>query len=616
MQSILDARDSLRSQRRQPAVRRRRLHALPMLAPLVVALLASMPAVSGAAQGGVNVQNDTPHGWARGRILVMPRAGVSPEALDQILAAHNGKARRVGQSELRIVELPANASEKGIANALSKNPNLKFAEVDQRVAPHFAANDPYLGTQWHLGRIGASTAWDGSKGAGVTIAILDTGVNGAHPDLAGRMVPGWNFHDNNADTADIDGHGTATAGTAAASLHNAAGVASVAGQAMIMPVRISDPTGYAYWSTVAQGLTYAADRGVRVANISYGVAGSASVQSSADYMRGKGGLVIVSAGNNGVDENLPQTASMIPVSATDSSDMQPSWSSYGAFVAMSAPGANIYTTNRDGAYGFWNGTSFSSPIVAGVVGLMMSANPKLSGAQVESLLYGSATDLGAAGRDPVYGHGLVDAAKSVQAAKAATPASDVTMPSVTLSAPASNITVSGQVPVELTATDNVGVERIELRINNNTVAIDTIAPYGFSWDSTSVPNGSVKLAVVAFDEAGNSRSSPTVTLNVSNAVVAAAMMTDTTPPTVKIASPVAGKVSGTVTVTANASDNAGAAGIKQTIYVDNVAKASGTGATLSYSWNTSKEKAGTHTVKVVASDAANNQGTASVSVTR
>ena len=612
MQPNYDAQTSFRSQRRQPAVRRPR-SAMPVLAPLAAALLASMPALSGAAK--LDMYVPAPYGWAEGRILVMPRGGLPTKALEKILGGYGGKIlKKVGQSDLYIVSLPADGTEKDIAKLLDKHPALKFAEVDQRIALHFAANDPYLGTQWHLSRIGASTAWDGAKGAGTTIAILDTGVNGAHPDLAGRMVAGWNFHDNNSDTADIHGHGTATAGTAAAAMDNAVGVASVAGQAMVMPVRISDPTGYAYWSTVAQGLTYAADRGVRVANISFGVAGSASVQSSADYMRGKGGLVIVSAGNNGIDENLPQTASMIPVSATDSSDMQPSWSSYGAFVAMSAPGANVYTTNRDGSYGFWNGTSFSSPIVAGVVGLMMSANPKLSGAQVESLLYGTATDLGTAGRDPVYGHGLVDAAGAVQAAKSAVPASDTALPSVSIAAPLGGATVSGIVPVDVTATDNVGVERVELRVNGTTVAIDTIAPFGFSWDSAGRPNGSASLVAVAFDEAGNSKSSATVTVNVAN--VTAPVAGDTTPPVVTIANPVAGKVSGTVTITANASDNAGAAGVKQTIYVDNVAKASGTGATLSYSWNTSKEKAGTHAVKVIASDAANNQATASVSVTR
>ena len=481
MQPTHDAHDSSRTQHRRPGSRRARLQALPVMLPLAAALLASMPALSGAAKPGADAEAVAPHGWAKGRILVMPRAGLSQDALDQILAVHGGKAKKVGQSELRIVELPANASEKAIARLLARHPDLKFAEVDQRVAPHFIANDPYLGSQWHLPRVGAPAAWDSAQGAGVTVAILDTGVNGSHPDLAGRMVPGWNFHDNNADSADVHGHGTATAGTAAASLSNAVGVSSVAGQAMVMPVRISDPTGYAYWSTIAQGLTYAADHGARVANISFEVAGSSAVQSSADYMRGKGGLVIVSAGNNGIDENLPQTASMIPVSATDTTDARAGWSSYGAFVAMSAPGTGIYTTTRDGAYGSWNGTSFSSPIVAGVVALMMSADPKLSGAQVENLLHFRCRRLlGAAGRDPVYGHGLLDAAGAVQAAKSALLAADAILPSASIDAPVGYSTVSGSVLVDATGADETPASSASSwRVNGATVAIDTVAPYGF-----------------------------------------------------------------------------------------------------------------------------------------
>src|SRR5262249_46069930 len=141
------------------------------------------------------------------------------------------------------------------------------------------------------------------------------GINASHPDLAARMVPGWNFYDNNANTTDVHGHGTAVAGGAAATLNNGVGVAAVAGAARLMPVRIADANAYAYWSTVAQGVTSAADNGARIANISYvGVAGSASVQSAANYMKSKGGLVIAAAGNNGIEETIAPTSSMIVVS--------------------------------------------------------------------------------------------------------------------------------------------------------------------------------------------------------------------------------------------------------------------------------------------------------------
>ena len=143
-------------------------------------------------------------------------------------------------------------------------------------------------------------------------------------------MPGWNFYDNNSDTSDVVGHGTAVAGTAAAATNNSLGVASVAGAARIMPIRISDTTGSAFYSTIAQGITFAADKQVRVANVSFlGLAKSASVISAAQYMKSKGGLVVVAAGNNGIDEAITPTTSMIPVSATDSNDARASWSSVG-----------------------------------------------------------------------------------------------------------------------------------------------------------------------------------------------------------------------------------------------------------------------------------------------
>ena len=149
----------------------------------------------------------------------------------------------------------------------------------------------------------------------------------------------------------------------------------------------------------AQGLTWAADHGARVANISYvGVAASSTVKSAAQYMRNKGGVVAVSAGNNGIDEGIASTTEMIVVSATDSADAKTSWSSYGSFVDLAAPGQSIYTTARGGGYQYWSGTSLASPIVAGVAALVKALRPDFTAAQVESAIFASAVDLGTAGQ--------------------------------------------------------------------------------------------------------------------------------------------------------------------------------------------------------------------------
>jgi hypothetical protein len=554
--------------------------------------------------------------FAQGRIIVEPRAGLTVDAMAKILKQHGGKARKLGQSNIHIVDLPT-GSEKAVANKLKHNPHFKFAELDLRVEIAATANDTYLGSEWHINKIGASTAWDSTQGAGVTIAILDSGVDASHADLAGNLVAGYNTYDNNTNTADVCGHGTKVAGAAAAVTNNATGVAAVAGQAKIMPMRIaynSSGACYGWISSIASGITWAADRGARIANVSYAnMPASSSVISASNYMRSKGGLVFVSAGNYNRDEGFTPTTSMIAVSATDSADNRSSFSSYGSFVSLAAPGTGIYTTVQGGGYGAASGTSFASPVAAAVGALVMAANPSLTPDQVQNILFSTAVDLGTAGRDIYFGYGRVNAAAAVAAAKAQ-PVADTSAPTVAITSPAGGSTVSGLVSIGVNAADNVGVARVDLKVNGTVVASDVSGPYGFSWDSTGVANGMNNLVAIAYDAAGNVASSSVVSVNVANAVQPP--VADTVAPVVTIANPTSGAVSGTVSVSVNASDNSGASGINMSLYIDGQLKASGAGSSLSYSWNTRKIAAGTHTVQAVAKDASGNTSTTSVQVTR
>lgn len=576
--------------------------AWPIGAVAFAALL--MSGTAGAAQ---------PTEWIKGRVIVETRAGLSGADLARVVAPHGGSPRQIGSTNLHIVDLPANASETAVAAMLAHHPHLKFAELDRVVKPTLVTNDPYLGSEWHLAKFGASTAWDTSKGAGVTIAIIDTGVDPAHPDLVGALVPGWNFYDNNANSADVYGHGTKVAGAAAAVANNGIGAAGVAGGARLMPIRISDTAGGASLSAMAQGLTWAADHGARVANISYVCADSATVLSAAAYMKSKGGLVTTAAGNYGTDAGIAQTPSMIPVSSTGTGDTLSSWSSFGSYVALAAPGEGIYTTVMGGGYGAVSGTSFASPVTAGVVALMMAARPTLSSATIESTLYATALDLGAAGRDIYYGHGRVNASAAVAAILTATgPVVDATAPSVSIAAPLGASTVSGLVAVDVSASDNVGISRVELWVNGKLLATDTAAPYGFSWNSASAANGINSLYAKAYDAAGNVASSSTLLVNVANVVVA-----DTIPPVVTISNPTNGaKVTGTVQVSVAASDNMGVASLKQRLMIDGKVVASATGGALSYNWNTRKLASGNHQVQAVATDAAGNQSISTVLVSK
>jgi len=555
--------------------------------------------------------------WARGRILVMPRAGLPAHAFAAILKEHAGKARKIGQSDLYIVDLPE-FSEEGAIAGLQHNPHIKFAELDRVVLPALTPNDPYFyggaADTWHHFKINTPLAWDTTEGVDITIAILDSGVDGTHPDLSPKMVPGWNFYDNNSNTSPVTSHGTTVAGTAAAITNNDIGIAGVAGKSFIMPLRVSDTSGNGYSSTIAQGLTYAADHGAHVANAGFqGITSSLTVQNAAQYMKDKGGLVLVPAGNTGNRESYTITSTMIPISATDENDLKASFSSYGDYVALAAPGVKIWTTTVGGGYSAFSGTSQASPVAAGIVALMMAANPKLSNTEIENLLFSTAVDLGAAGRDTYYGYGRIDAAAAVQAAKSATATQDTEPPIVSIVDPLGGATINGLVPVDIDTSDNVGVARTELWVNNTSVAVDTSSPFAFSWDSSGTANGAANVVVRAYDAAGN-MSSSNISVDVQNTVPAP--VTDTTAPVVKIVNPVAGNVSGTITISVSASDDSGASGITLSIYIDGALKATGTGSTLSTSWNTRSKsvKAGSHTIQAVAKDAAGNTSTTSVIV--
>ncbi len=568
--------------------------------------IAAMPALAAPPAAGPQQ-----FGYVPGRLLIQQRAGLSDAEIDSALQPHGGK--RIGKIDginVHLVQLPAQANTEAAAAALARNPHFKFVELDRILPLAGTTNDPSLSSQWHLAKIGAPTAWDTTTGSNIVIAILDTGVDGSHPDLSTQMVAGWNVYDNNADASDVYGHGTAVAGTAAAAGNNAIGVASVAYSSRIMPIRVSDTGGYATGSTIASGLTWAADHGAKVANISFeGVPGNTTIDSAAQYLKGKGGLTVVAAGNGGANQNIASTGNMVVVSATDSNDLITSWSNYGSYINIAAPGTPILTTNRGGSYGQWWGTSFASPIVAGTAALMMAANPALPNSQVQSLLYSTAVDLGSAGKDIYYGSGRVNAAAATQAAAAAT-ATDTQAPSVAISAPTGG-TVSGLVAVNVTASDNVGVARVDLVVNGATYATDTTSPYGFSWDTSKLANGTATLKAYAYDAVGNYTGSPAVSVTVSNT----STTPDTIAPTVAIASPSNGAtVSGSVSITGTASDNLGASGITLSLSIDGKVTTTVIGGSLSSTWNTRRVAAGSHLITLTARDAAGNTSSTTITV--
>lgn len=553
-------------------------------------------------------------GHVPGRILVQPKGGVSDADLDGAVRVHRGhRTHNMRASNVHVVALPAGSDERAVLRALRRNPRIKFAEFDEVVELAAMTNDPLASTSWHLAKINAPSAWDRAAGTGVVVAVLDTGVDAAHPDLATRLVAGWNLYDNNADTRDVHGHGTKTAGAVGEAANNAMGSAGVSWDAQVMPIRIGSPTGTSTFSLIAAGITWAADHGARVASVSFrGLGGSATVLSAAQYMRSKGGVVIVAAGNEGALQSTPPNSFLTTVAATASTDARASFSNYGPFIDVAAPGVSIRTTVRGGAYGTASGTSFSTPIVAGVYALMMSVNRTLSPVQLDSMLFASAVDLGAGGFDNYFGYGRVDAAAAVAAAVQAGGASDTSSPNASISAPANGATVSAVTSVNIAASDNVGVAKVELYVGGVLLATDSTAPYAFAWNTASVPDGATTLQAKAYDAAGNYRLSSMVSVTVANATSG-----DAVAPKVTILKPFKGaKAYGTIPVSATSTDNVATTSME--LLIDGVSTTVVDSASLLYRWTVPASGTGTTpaNVTVRAWDAAGNMGSTTITVYR
>jgi hypothetical protein len=239
---------------------------------------------------------------------------------------------------------------------------------------------------------------------------------------------------------------------------------------------------------------------------------------------------------------------------------------------------------------------------------MFSANPALSPADAVSYLKQSADDLGSPGWDTTFGWGRLNAARAVALALGSKGSGDTTPPSVTLTAPANGITVTSVVSMQASASDNVSVASVSFAVDGVPICSDASSPYTCLWNTGGSSNGSHMVTATARDAAGNSAT--------SSASVTVGNSTDLTPPTITITAPANGaKVSKNVTISTSSSDNVGVVAVD--LYVDSIKIATDTTAPYSFSWNSQKVAAGTHTLRVVAHDAAGNTGSSPlVTVTR
>lgn len=480
---------------------------------------------------------EPPRRFVPGRILVKTRASAVEKNLPATLRARNGSERRLlGGQNIRLVQVDETSAE-SVMETLRQDPGIEFVERDFLAAAALLPDDPAVldGSAWHLEKIQAPSAWNTTLGSNVVVAILDSGVNFLHPDLAPSLLPGYDFVEGDNDASDDFGHGTAVAGVVAATGNNGLGLAGVAFGAKILPVKVMDAFGNAAYSAIADGIHYAVDHGARVINLS--VAGSepsATLQSAIDYAWSNNVIIVAAAGNTASD--APQypaaCASVVAVAATTADDSLAKFSSFGTNIVLAAPGEGVLTTTRNltTLFATGSGTSLASPMVAASVALVAAAHPALDNSQIVTLLEKTADDLGAAGFDPAFGHGRLNVARAVAVAADLALEDNVTPPVVARPLPVeppapptiqflnpltnTAIAIGAALPVQLNAaaSTNHGLTNLLLFVNGAVLTNFSAQPFALSWKPLVA--GDYALSAAVADDAGRWATSAVVSVSV------------------------------------------------------------------------------------------------------
>lgn len=349
-----------------------------------------------------------------GHVLVRFNSTVGAAAQAAVESANGAhELSTIPALQTHVLSVPVGA-EQHVIDALERSGKVQYAELDGLGQVTTTPNDPDWSQQWGPAKINAATAWNTTTGSSsIIIADLDTGIDLTHPDLAGKTVAGYDFYNNDSDPTDDNGHGTSTAGIIGAASNNGIGVAGMCWACKIMPVKVASSSGSVPWSAVASGITWATDHGARAINMSFGgTGGSSTLQSAVQYALDHNVVLVAAAGNNGnsTPEYPADYPGVLSVAGTTSSDTLYSWSNYGSWVAVAAPGCD-YSTAMGGGYtsGFC-GTSAATPVVTGLVGLLESAQPTATQAAIVSAIESSAVSIGSS-----VAYGRVNAAGAMTA---------------------------------------------------------------------------------------------------------------------------------------------------------------------------------------------------------
>ncbi|HEY1013194.1 MAG TPA: S8 family serine peptidase [Herpetosiphonaceae bacterium] len=367
---------------------------------------ATPPATKQAPAPSQKPQADLDAPAVPGQFLVKFKPQTSKANRQQSLQQAGGKlVKRLEQLDIEVAEFAAvkqNPSAKaraGVLAALKANPEIEFAEPNYIASVTWTPNDPGYGQQWGWNKIQAPQAWDVTQGSSsVVVAIVDTGIQANHADLDSKIVAGYDYVDNDSTPQDGNGHGTHVGGTVAAETNNSTGVAGTCPNCKLMPVRVLGNDGSGSYEGIASGITYAADNGAKVINLSLGgTSGSSTLQNAVNYAWNKGVFLACAAGNSNTSSaSYPAYyGNCFAIASTTSSDARSSFSNYGSWVEVAGPGSDIYSTWNNGGYNTISGTSMATPHVAGLAGLLASQG--LSNSQIRDRICDTADDISGTG---------------------------------------------------------------------------------------------------------------------------------------------------------------------------------------------------------------------------
>ncbi len=388
--------------------------------------------------------------WVPNEIIVKFKNGVSKNHISQVNRRHGTSVLYTSPfAGFKKIKVPAGRTPKQLVELYNREPDIEYAELNYYAYAHLEPpNDPLYSYQWHFNDpcagINIEPAWDITTGdPNVIVAVVDTGVayedNGGRfglaPDLANtNFVAGYNFVKNNEHANDDDGHGTHVTGTIAQSTNNGIGVAGIAFNCSIMPVKVLAKRGQVSSGShadIASGIYFATDNGAHVINMSLGgPSGSNTLRDAVAYAYNQGVTIVCSAGNNGAGAPASYPAAYdaycIAVGATRYDKARAHYSTTGGYLDLAAPGGDI-TVDQNGdsfadgilqqtfdrhpthwGYWFYQGTSMAAPHVSGVAALLISTGVTGPDA-VREALEATAEDLGISGWDAEYGWGLIDA---------------------------------------------------------------------------------------------------------------------------------------------------------------------------------------------------------------